>query len=174
MQTASGLPIRKRIRLRDFAYDGVHTYYVTINAYEKRCLFGTCDGESVTLNALGRLVQSAWLDTPRLRPEVILDELIVMPNHMHAILCITSEAEPAQSARLKKLYRILGGFKGHVTGEWRKHLADPTFEVWQIRFHDHVVRATEDLERIRAYIRGNPMRWRREYAVPRPRGFGTA
>jgi hypothetical protein len=30
-------------------------------------------------------------------------------------------------ARLKKLYRILGGSKGHVTSEWRTHLADPAF-----------------------------------------------
>ncbi len=164
MQTASGLPIRKRIRLRDFDYAGVHTYHVTINAFEKRCLFGTCDGESVVLNDLGLLVQSSWCDTATIRSAVVLDEFIVMPNHMHALICITSQTEQKPQPTKRVLGRVIGGFKSQVTGDWRDRIGDQAFEVWQIRFHDHVVRKNEDLDRIRAYIHNNPARWRREGA----------
>ena len=160
MQTASGLPIRKRIRLRNFDYGGVHTYYVTINAFEKQCLFGTCDGENVVLNDLGLLVQSSWRDTATIRPDVILDEFIVMPNHMHALICLTSKTEQKPKPMKRVLGRVIGGFKSQVTGDWRERICDQAFEIWQIRFHDHVVRKNEDLDRIRAYIHNNPARWR--------------
>ncbi len=54
MQTASGLPIRKRIRLRDFHYSSECVYYITINACQKRLILGRCENDAVTLNGSRR------------------------------------------------------------------------------------------------------------------------
>ena len=53
MQTASGLPIRKRIRLKGFHYGGACAYYLTICAFEKRMLFGSCTNAVVSLSEIG-------------------------------------------------------------------------------------------------------------------------
>jgi putative transposase len=153
METSSGLPIRKQIRLRDFHYGGGCSYYITICAYEKQMLFGSCEGGAVSLNAIGRRVRTAWLETGTLRPDVMLDEFIVMPNHMHAILYIQA---PAAS---QLLFRIVGGFKANVTGAVRAMLSNPNFMVWQKRFHDRIIRSDHEAELKREYIRGNPERW---------------
>src|SRR5512132_2101426 len=98
MYTSSGLRVRKRIRLRDFAYGGGAAYHVTINAYRKRELFGTCEGGRVTLSEIGTIVKSHWLATERMRPDVVLDEFQVMPDHLHAIIHIAFTGEQPESA----------------------------------------------------------------------------
>ena len=70
MQTASGLPIRKRIRLRDFHYSAKCVYYITVNANQKRQLFGRCDNDIVTLNEIGEIVRSEWMHTFTMRQGV--------------------------------------------------------------------------------------------------------
>jgi REP element-mobilizing transposase RayT len=158
MQTASGLPIRKRIRLRGFHYNGGCAYYLTIGAFEMRCLFGTCTNGIVTLNNLGELVQDAWLTTELLRPGVFLDEFIVMPNHMHAVVHLP-RGENITATLSRDLYRLVGGFKAGVTSAAREMRSDPDLQVWKKRFYDRIVRNDREMERIREYIRANPERW---------------
>jgi len=153
MQTASGLPIRKRIRLRGFHYGGGCAYYLTICAFEKRMLFGSCVGGAVSLSDIGKIVQSCWISTENLRPGSLLDEFIVMPNHMHSIVHLPADAPP------KTLFHLVGGFKSEVTGQVRRLLSDPAFTVWQKRFNDRIIRGDHEIERMRQYIRANPARW---------------
>ena len=42
------------------------------------------------LNAYGKIAHDAWLDTPNIRPNVVLHEFIIMPNHMHGIIRIVN------------------------------------------------------------------------------------
>ena len=39
-------------------------------------------------NTLGWIVRNEWLRTPWICPEIELDEFVVMPNHLHAIIVI--------------------------------------------------------------------------------------
>ncbi len=52
---------------------------------------------------------------------------------------------------------IVRTFKAAVT-TWARRNGHEYFG-WQPRFHDHIIRDKEDLERIRAYIRENPANW---------------
>ncbi|KIH75474.1 REP element-mobilizing transposase RayT [Geoalkalibacter ferrihydriticus] len=80
---------RQSIRLRDFDYGDAGAYFVTVCAWRRECLFGDVVDGDVRLNELGVLVRDEWLRTPEVRPNVVLDEFVVMPNHFHAILWIT-------------------------------------------------------------------------------------
>ena len=40
------------------------------------------------LNEWGKIAHDEWLKTPIIRPEIELDEFVVMPNHIHAIITI--------------------------------------------------------------------------------------
>jgi hypothetical protein len=42
--------------------------------------------------------------------------------------------------------------------------------VWQPRFHDHVIRHQQALERIRHYIRNNPQQWSLDGENPQATG----
>jgi REP element-mobilizing transposase RayT len=40
------------------------------------------------LNEIGRIVAEEWQQSEEMREEVILDAFIVMPNHLHGIICL--------------------------------------------------------------------------------------
>jgi REP element-mobilizing transposase RayT len=50
-------------------------------------------------------------------------------------------------------------FKSAVTKRINEHRATPGATVWQRNYYEHVIRATDDLDRIREYIVTNPARW---------------
>ena len=79
---------RRSIRLRGYDYGRTGAYFVTLCAHDRASLFGEIVDGVMRLNDLGRVVDSEWLKTPRMRPQVELDEYVVMPNHFHAILVI--------------------------------------------------------------------------------------
>ncbi len=81
-----------------------------------------------------------------------------------------SKNKVAQSVRhgvvAQSLGAIIGSFKAAVTKRARAASSNPDLQIWQRGFHDHVVRDTVDLERIRTYISANPLGWHLdEYAA---------
>ncbi len=131
-------------------------------------MFGTVNDSRMILNRAGRVVQRLWLDSERIRPGIMLDEFIVMPNHIHGIVLLPElESERAHGCaplrnNLARPARSLGsfiaGFKATSTREINR-LLGRTGPVWQRNYYEHAVRDDGDLERIRQYIRGNPSRW---------------
>lgn len=122
------------------------------------------------LSNIGKIVESEWLKTPSLRPDMdlILDEFTVMPNHFHAIIIIGenkyNDSNVASrgnkfSPQSKNLASIIRGFKSSVTTDART--IKSSFS-WQPRFHDHIIRSSEEYERISKYIRENPMNWNKD------------
>ncbi|MDD5043052.1 MAG: transposase [Patescibacteria group bacterium] len=75
-------------RLEDWDYSQDGYYFVTICTQNKRCLFGEIKDEEMILNGLGRIAVKCWLEIPQHSPFVLLDEFIVMPNHIHGIIVI--------------------------------------------------------------------------------------
>jgi REP element-mobilizing transposase RayT len=91
---------------------------------------------------------------------VTVDASVVMPDHVHAILVISSETEPERvpaKRPFETLPMVVGSFKSAVSRLVRQ-TAIPSFQ-WQKSYHDHIVRDDGELERIRAYITANPRRW---------------
>jgi len=116
---------------------------------------------------------------------VELDQWVVMPNHLHAIItlkwrdpavetCVAHVSQgnlahvPAQEEQAVQLHpqrmlqsgslgSIINQFKGACT----KRAGDAGFDgfAWQPRFFEHVIRDEEELGRIRSYIQRNPARW---------------
>jgi REP element-mobilizing transposase RayT len=85
------LPQRHTFRLQGYDYASEGIYFVTLCTQNKWCLFGDVISGEMILNEVGRAVNQCWLDIPVHYPHVVLDEYIVMPNHVHGILEI---AEP--------------------------------------------------------------------------------
>ncbi len=83
---------RKSVRLREYDYSKPNAYFITICTYNKECIFGAIINGEMQLNAYGKIVENEWLKTPTIRPYVLLDKYIIMPNHIHGIIIIDGVA----------------------------------------------------------------------------------
>lgn len=164
---------RRSTRLPDYDYAQSGTYFITICTQGRTCLFGdVVDGE-MQLNKLGRIVHEEWLRTESIRSEVELDAFLVMPNHFHGVVVITTPAPPAGRtsgsvgthgrASLQRAPKSLGslvaGFKSIVTKRINQLRNTAGVPVWQSNYYERIIRDEKELNAVRQYIVGNPAKW---------------
>jgi REP element-mobilizing transposase RayT len=170
------------LRLDRYDYSQAGAYFITICTYGRAPLLAAIRDGSAHLTAAGSIVEEEWLRTPRMRPNVVLDEHVILPNHIHGILFILEgeDAEHSTSETLPYLFgdpsstvkppdtshtigSVVHGFKSATTSRIRRLRATQAparpLRVWQRQFFDHVIRDDADLNRIREYISTNPLRW---------------
>ena len=164
MTTDPDHPVRKSVRLAADSYKQHRAYFITVCTDEKQCLLSSIDGQSVTLTKYGEIVRSAWLDLPNRFAGLALDEYILMPNHLHGILCFvgaglarpSSTNKPGNDLALPNVMRV---FKSVSTVQINRSFRAPGFVLWQRSYFDHIIRDAEDHVNHRRYILENPARW---------------
>lgn len=60
----------------------------------------------------------------------------------------------------RSLSSFISGFKSAVTTRVNSTRRTPHKPVWQINYHEHIIRNEESLRQIRKYIRANPWMWK--------------
>lgn len=77
-------------RLKNWDYGSNAMYFVTICTQNRECFFGDVVDGKMELSEIGKMVETEWLKTFELRPDMNLgmEEFVVMPNHFHAIIII--------------------------------------------------------------------------------------
>ena len=151
------LPTRKQNRLSGYDYSTVNAYFVTICTHNRRSIFWENVGaimdrpQNVRLSALGEIVNQAIRNIPDIYPAVSVDKFVIMPNHVHLLLQICSDAD-GRSMIAPTISSVVRQMKGTVTKQ-------AGFPVWQKGFYDHVVRSSADYREIWAYIENNPAKW---------------
>ena len=143
---------RKSIRLKKHDYSSSGLYFLTICTYRKECLFGEILNGKLALNPAGNEASQIWKAIPEYFSQVILDEFIVMPHHVHGVIEILAGA-----GRSETVGAIVRGFKIGVT-KWLRKNTD-IFRVWQRNYYEHIIRSPQELIRIQNYIKINPSRW---------------
>ena len=86
------LPHRKHLRLRGYDYAFPGAYFVTICSAGKRPVFGFISGERIVLSPAGEIVRSEWVALAVRFPRLVLDEFVIMPNHLHGVLAFVGRA----------------------------------------------------------------------------------
>jgi REP element-mobilizing transposase RayT len=81
---------RKLNRWKKYNYSQDGMYFVTICTKNRLELFGDIKNEVMILNECGEIVEKCWNEIPNHFPSVLLDEFIVMPNHVHGIIIISN------------------------------------------------------------------------------------
>ena len=86
---------RKNNRLNKYDYSENGWYFVTICTKNKENIFGEIVGaddcrpsNKIKLNRYGFIVEDELKKTEIIRDEIILDEYVIMPNHIHAIVIL--------------------------------------------------------------------------------------
>ena len=160
---------RRSIRLRDYDYSKEGAYFVTICTYNREFLFGEIENGKMRLNEYGAIIHDAWVITGQIRPNIKLDEWIIMPNHVHLIIIIGGDGrgtarraptgEKFGKPTIGNIPTIIRSFKSAVTKRINELRSLPGIPLWQRNFYEHIIRGENALNRIREYIIYNPMRW---------------
>jgi len=179
---------RRSIRLWGHDYSGGGAYFITICAQDKKCQFGRVAEGEMVLNEAGQSIQRVWEDLPHRFPTVVLDVFQLMPNHLHGILVIPGAGlEPAlalatgaliiqpgpkaagtasqgtasqgTASHTPTMGGVVGAFKSIATIEVNRFQSCVGRRLLQENFYEHIIRSVDSLEKIRAYIRQNPVRW---------------
>ncbi len=167
-------------RLVGWDYASPCAYFVTICCHQHKCWFGSIQNKNMYFSAIGEVAHRFWNEIPEHFDKVILDEFVVMPNHVHGILILTDEGGawtfmgqnhthwfsnaadtfPSMSEIAPKpgsLSTIIRSYKSAVT-HWAHQNNIFAFR-WQGRFHDHIIRNEGEYNRIRYYIKHNVELW---------------
>ena len=89
-------------------------------------------------------------------PNVIIDDYVIMPNHIHAIVKITNKA--AGASPRPTLTDVVCTYKS-LTTKACKEAFEFEAGLFQTSFYEHVIRNKHDYEEIIKYIYENPMNW---------------
>ena len=81
---------RRSIRLSGYDYSQAGAYFVTICTQNRQCLFGEIVDGEMRLNDAGQMVQLVWSELAQHYAGVEIDGFVVMPNHIHGIVILTS------------------------------------------------------------------------------------
>ena len=164
----SDLPKRKDLRLKNYDYSECGAYFVTIctKNKEKFLWSGELDVQNfnwepvgehcvlpqgLPLSQIGIVVEqnlNKWNDTYE---NVYLSSYVIMPNHLHVMIVILPD-EGGSTQCSPTVSRMVKLFKEAVT----KQIGQ---KIWQLSFHDHIIRDKRDYEEISKYIHENPLKW---------------
>ena len=169
---------RRSIRLPGYDYTQSGVYFITIGTQNRECLFGDIKNGALQLNDEGIIVEEKWKETPILRPNVVLDEFVVMPNHFHGIVVIaepgrgvlqyapTNEHEQPTRSNTTELRSpsqtigaIIRGFKSATAKRINELRGTPGAKIWQRNYYEHIIRNDDELHFIREYTVNNPQLW---------------
>ncbi len=149
---------RQSIRLPGYDYRQAGWYFVTLVTVRRDCLF--------LRNDMREAAEGLFVALPDHFPRLKIDEWVLMPNQLHAILVLTGSPDPEEvctpsggvssgslgavignykSVSTRRLNRVMGGFAGR--------------QIWQRGYYEHIIRSEIELSAIREYIRRNPANW---------------
>ena len=178
-------PHRKSPRADWHDYNGA-SYFVTICTKNRIHYFGNIRNGIPHLSPIGEFTRRCVEKIAGIHDDATVPVFSVMPNHVHLIIVLDSpcravamrqpykknamrqpynndngtvvpDAEMQRRAkRCGRLSHIIGQFKSAVLREAARQ--GIPFE-WQARFHDHIIRNNDEMERITLYIKNNPLKW---------------
>jgi REP element-mobilizing transposase RayT len=139
------------------------------------------------LSDMGKIAEKCLLEIPVHFPFVLLDEFVVMPNHVHGIIIINNKKHenPVPCRDVACNVSTNSNVSTFISDETIKNMSsispkygslstimrsyksavtkwcnenDHKF-CWQPRFHDHIIRNENEFYKIKKYIFNNPSNW---------------
>lgn len=186
---------RHSTRIKGYDYSQPGSYFITLCAHNRDCWFGKVIDGTIQLSPMGKVASDCWWQIPRHFPNVVLDEFVVMPNHLHGIITIAHNPVRTDPGRglitgrglinqtptttndensndewilMRNPKRILGKIIRHYKASASKLIRGGGhfhFQ-WQRNYYEHIIRNEIDLNKIRQYIVENPVKWSEDAENP--------
>ena len=117
---------RKEHRLKYYDYSKANLYFITIDTYEKKDMFGIIKDDKMVLNDTGKVLNENYASVfDNGKAEIICFQ--IMPNHIHFIIELKNDGD-------MKLSGAVSYFKSCMT---RKIGIKP---LWMRGYYDRVIR----------------------------------
>jgi putative transposase len=168
-------------------YSGNGMYFITFVTQKRKCNLGKIVNNEMEMFDFGYIVKKEWLQSFEMRKELILDEWIMMPNHLHAIVILDKNrisdvmdgtngymVETHGRASLpcirlpKSISSFIAGFKSAVNSKIDDYIDANNLDIpkynrnnhfWQPNYYDRIIQNNESYIRARQYIINNPKKW---------------
>ena len=166
---------RKLNRFKDHGYALNGYYFVTICSKNREDIFGQYKRpvgaalvparNNIQLSIIGQIIDNQLNNLSNQYDNVVLDQYIIMPNHIHGILIIQNNdiCKRARTSGAPTLSTIIRSFKSKSSMAYLNHLKQNNeykpVNIWQRSFYDHIIRTNNSLDAIRQYIANNPENW---------------
>lgn len=154
--------LRRSIRIKGFDYAQKGLYFLTLACQNRKHFFGEVVDGQMILNNAGEIAKACWLEIPRHFPNVVLHEFVIMPDHVHGIIEITSRISSITESAFQRvnpnsIASIVRGYKTGVT-KWFRRQGDMR-KVWLRNYYVIIVTNIIAYGRISDYIKNNPSKW---------------
>ena len=161
---------RRSIRLKGYDYTLAGAYFVTFCVQNRESLFGEIIDGQMMLNEAGRMVEAVWQELSVFYPGVDTDAFVVMPNHFHGIIVLTSGQARGPSPTIS-LPDVVHRFKTMTTKRYTDGVKNQGWtsfpgRLWQRNYYEHIIRDENALHSIRTYIENNPAQWNEDTENP--------
>jgi REP element-mobilizing transposase RayT len=129
-----------------------------------------------------QMIQHWWDKLPEKFRNIKTDEFVIMPNHIHGIIFIVGVdpcVYPDKGEHIgSSLHRIIQWFKTMTTNNYIQGVKQNGWrpfhgKFWQRNYYEHIIRNEDELNRIREYIRTNPLKWQFDKDNPSRGRFET-
>ncbi len=161
---------RKSPRWKDYDYTSSWWYFVTVCTKDREHYFGEIIDKEMRLSHIWEICEQEILHIEQSRESIQIHEYIIMPNHIHMIIIISTGRDGSSNRPLENisnnkddlsnhpyegpsLWAIIKLFKWNITKYANLH--NLPF-ARQSRYHDHIIRNKNEYDKIRYYIKTNP------------------
>ncbi|MCP5230851.1 MAG: transposase [Zoogloeaceae bacterium] len=114
-------------------------YHLTTATHDRQPLLRNLQAGRIIVNALRHLNEQGQAETLA---------YVVMPDHLHWLMTLNPDST---------LDGVMHSLKSYTAHRLKAHLKIDT-PIWQSGYHDHAIRADEDLRRTARYLIANPLR----------------
>ena len=155
---------RKPHRLKQFDYSSPCSYLLTFNTADRKPLLskvryrGMYEASDVVLTDIGRITERYLLRIPEVYPHILLENYVIMPDHVHVLLTILPEETEGQSKRAG-VDTVIRSTKTLISKEIGK-------SIWQTDFYDVIADSERLFQLCDRYIDENPSSWIEKHDDP--------
>ena len=176
MRNDKNLPKRKSARLKNFNYGSAGAYFVTICIQNKMHILSEIVEDCVVgeglappeieikLKSCGEIVREQLQSIETRFPTVTVEDYVIMPDHLHAIIFLHEEAKEESlkdaaggASPSHTLNDVISAFKSLTSRICKQKYGIE--KMFQRSYVDHVIRDENDYETRKKYIYENPIRW---------------
>ena len=149
---------RQSIRLKEYDYSKEGMYFITICTKDREYILseivGADDPVCPRLTEIGEMVNECWYKMNQIYESVIIHEYIIMPNHVHMIICLSAVGHGNPTLQF-----VVGQIKSYTTKRWNEICGTNNLSFWQHSFHEHIIRNEIEYQHIWQYIDQNLDKW---------------
>jgi putative transposase len=163
----------KSPRLVNWNYSSPGYYHLIICCWRHNRFLGKIENGNITLSIKGKVVKKEIEKTFAIRKNILLEECVIMPNHVHLLIKVLpdemvethrvrligkndEQLDLARDKSVQIIPNMVKMFKASVSSVCKKQ---KLFFGWQARYYDEIIKDKNHYWAVKNYIKNNVRNW---------------